>query len=245
MYYTEMMGDSDSIRATPVTRSLRRDFLIAGALTALGFITARVNVTIPGSQAIFDLRWVFGYVAFAFVGRWWLALIVAIGVSFGPASHVGLLVALIGNMLYALPELLLLRTIHHRLFAHVRSVTLYAVGWGVAVIVGYQLFTTPVVWGVLAYLENRPILPGVASGWVEQLLVAVISALMLVVLRDQSHKRISAERGFLSGESTGATIIRSLAEHQLQGNVEFVTGDDGRCCVLRFQPEIYQKRVGS
>lgn len=83
MYYTEMMGDSDSIRATPVTRSLRRDVLIAGALTALGFITARVNVTIPGSQAIFDLRWVFGYVAFAFVGRWWLALIVAIGVSVG------------------------------------------------------------------------------------------------------------------------------------------------------------------
>lgn len=104
---------------------------------------------------------------------------------------------------------------------------------------------------MLAYLENRPILPGVASGWVEQpylveqLLVAVISALMLVVLRDQSHKRISAERGFLSGKSTGATIIRSLAEHQLQGSVEFVTDDDGRCCVLRFQPEIYQKRVGS
>ncbi len=176
-------------------------------LAVLGAIASYFSVEIPYTKALIEGRWIFGYIGFVHLQHWWAALLLAGFLSITRPYQLPLLTVLIGNMLYALPTLIVMRTLYKRWLSRMHSLVGYGVAWLLLILLCAQLFTTPAVWGVLAYLNGAPVWPGILEGWrtqpylVESLLVGIITALALTVLRSIAALRKSEERFRLAMET--------------------------------------------
>jgi len=166
-----------------------RDWRLFLTLALAGVVAALNHVHIPHTEVLIDGRWAFGFIGFALLRQGWAALALAALLSYPyGAPEIPLWIGFAGNMLYAVPSLLTIRPLAGFMLRRWREGWLYGLGWMVLVLVCYQAFITPVVWGVLALLENRPVTVGVVEGWrtqpflVESILVALFSAAAMVAV---------------------------------------------------------------
>ena len=163
-------------------------------LAVFGLLAVFYHVHIPHTDALIDGRWAFGFMGFALLQRWWAALLLGAFLSLPLGSDVPFWVGFFGNLLYAVPALLVIRPLHGYLLRRWGPGWFYALGWLILVLFCYQAFTTPAVWGVLALLEDAPVWPKILEGWriqpflVESVLVALFSATAMVAFL--AHQRL-------------------------------------------------------
>lgn len=204
--------------------SLRRDvgwFLFLGAF---GAAASHFNVNIPHTEVFIEGRWIFGYMGFLVIRRLWVVLLLAAVLSASLVALVPFSVAVTGNLLYALPFGLMLRWVHDR-FLFSRHPTIYGAVLFLAVLIGYELFTTPITWAVLGIIrDQRPLLDFVVEGirtqpyLEESILVGLILALGMTSLRIHWN--------LLEREEHLGTVLRSI------GDAVIVTDVDGRVEML-------------
>lgn len=237
-----VMQHADNHRVARPPIWVRGDLPVFLVLGALGVSASYLAVNIPHTEVFIEARWAFGFMAFALLRRWWAAVLMGCLLSITGSHKAPLLTCLLGNMLYAIPALVLIRLVHPRLLAlpptlpiklrrlhleiPVNGPVAYGVGWFLLVMVCYQAFTTPAVWGVVALINDRPVVAGMLAAWQEQpflfeaLVVAAFSALALSLLR--SHREVREGREEL------ATMLRSIGDA--------VIATDTAGCVIRMNP---------
>lgn len=176
-------------------RALRYALLIG-----LGTVASYLNVRIPGTPLVIDGRWVFGLLGFALTRRWWHAFVVAFVLSFPVTSAVPFHVGLIGNLMYAIPTLVVVRLVCRTLLHPLKSDVVYGLGWFALVVFVYEAFATPATYGFIAFLSGGSFVDGMATGWTtqpyaaEMLLVGLFTGLgaasirMYVALRERTDE---------------------------------------------------------
>jgi PAS domain S-box-containing protein len=193
-----------------------------GLLAGLGAAASYLSVTIPNTNTLIEGRWIFGYVGFAILHNGWAALLLACFLSITRPYNLPLTTVFIGNMLYALPILLIIRTLHSRVLDRLRRPVAYGAAWFAMIMICYQLFTTPVVWGILAFLDGAPVGAGMVEGWriqpyfVESLLVAVVSASLMMVVRSQQSLRDSRQELATTLYSIGDGVITTDTQGRIR-----------------------------
>lgn len=183
----------------------------------LGTLATYFSVNIPYTKVLIEGRWIFCYMGFALISRWWLALLLACLLSIVRLFGLPLTTVFIGNMMYAFPVFLIIRTMRKYVFDRLRTLVWYGVVWFLMILICYQLFHTPAVWAILAFIEDDPIGPAILSGWreqpffVESLLVGVISALGMVTVRSTIALRASRQELITTLYSIGDGVIATDA----------------------------------
>ncbi len=202
--------------------SWRDDLVLLAVLSVLGALAAQLNVPIPHTPTYIEGRWAFGYMGFALLGRWWLALILALVLSTAtPDPRAPMWVVVGGNLLYSLPCLVVIRLTYRRLLAR-RSLLVCGLGWVAVVMVCYQAFNTPLVGGVIAWLRRESFWSGMRSAWVaqdyllESFLVSIVSALGVLVYRSHLHLLGSRRELAITLDSIGDGVIATDAEGRVQ-----------------------------
>ena len=203
---------------------MRQDISLALFLGLFGVAAAYLSVNIPHTEVFVEGRAIFWLTSFVLIRRIPLVLAVAVALSLAGFHKVPLYVAFFGNLFYALPFGFTLRFLHGRWFSRIDDHFLYCVTWFLAVLVGYQLFCTPIVWGVLGILRDSLSFDFVAQSWViqpyffESVAVGLISALGMTIFRIHTMLREREERL--------ATILRSIGDAVIStdtgGRVEFM-----------------------
>lgn len=221
---------------------MQGDLPLFVTLGALGVAASFISVNIPNTEVYLEGRWAFGFMAFALLRRWWAAVLVACLLSVAGFHKMPLATCLLGNLLYALPALVLIRLVHPRLLTLPPTATIrvgrrwlevpigqgaaYGAGWFLLVMFCYEAFSTPSIWALLAFLNDRSAWAGALTAWQEQPLifesvaVAGFSALALSLLRAYGEVR--------EGRRELATMLRSI------GDAVIATDTSGR--VTRMNP---------
>jgi len=187
-------------------------------LAVLGIIAARLNVQIPHTQVFIDGRWVFGYMGFVLLRRWPLAILPACILSLATFKDLSPWFALTANLSYAIPSFLLIRAAHDRVLSRLSSLVWYGLGWMLLVLLSYQLFITPMVWGFSSVLRHEPFWGGVLRGWLtqpfllESVLVAMVSGSVLVALRSHAEMSRSHEQLATTLDSIGDAVVSTDAD---------------------------------
>ncbi|WP_299444051.1 ATP-binding protein [uncultured Rhodospira sp.] len=176
----------------------RSDLTLFLILATLGVAASFVSVNIPHTEVFLDGRHAFGFLGFAVLRRWWLALALGLTLSLAGYHVVPLEVALAGNLAYQLPALALIRVVHRRVLDRLGSLVVFGIGWLLLVLTCYQLFVTPLIHAVMALLRDAPLWPLVLEGWrtqpflIESILVGIVSTAGVTVLRsyrDLAHRQ--------------------------------------------------------
>ncbi len=197
------------LQPSPLTHELA----VMGVLAILGIIAARLNVRIPHTQVFIEGRWIFGFIGFALLRRWPLAIVLACVLSLATVRDLPLWFVLLGNLSYVIPSLLVIRTIHDRLLSRLGSLLWYGVGWLALILLCYQAFITPIVWGFVLVLREESFLQGAVQGWqsqpylLESVLVALVSGSAMVALRSHAEMRRSREQLATTLDSIGDAVI--------------------------------------
>ncbi len=235
-------GHIDRHDGAVTPRPMRGDLPVFVMLGGLGAAASYLSVNIPHTDAFIEGRWAFGFMAFALLRRWWAAVLMACLLSVVGFHRIPLLTSFFGNMLYAVPALVLIRLVYPRLLAIPPTVTFslfgrrlelpvnrlaaYGIGWFLLVMVCYEAFNTPILWALFAFLDGHPVVTGIAAGWreqpllVEALAVASFSALAVSLLRSHGQVR--------EGRQELATMLRSIGDA--------VIATDTACYVIRMNP---------
>jgi len=196
-----------------LSESLRDDLLLFTLLGVLGVAASYLSVNIPHTEVHIEGRWAFGFMGFALLRRFWLSLLLAALLSASGPHQVPMSLVLPGNMLYAVPALATIRAVHRHILSRFRSLWLYGAGWFALVVMGYQLFNTPITWALMGLLQDRPVWSAVLTGWriqpyfVELLLVGVVSAAAMVALRCYENQRQSQHELAITLDSIGDGVI--------------------------------------
>lgn len=191
-------------------------------LAAAGAAASHINIKIPYTGVFIEGRWIFGYMGFALLRRWWMAFLLACVLSVALIYQFSMTTIFIGNMLYAFPIFLVIRFVHPRMLARVRHVVWYGAAWLLLILLCYQVFTTPVNWGVLAFLYGDPIGLTILQGWREQpflfesLLVGLISALGMMVIRVNAELRANQRELATTLYSIGDGVIATDQSGQVR-----------------------------
>jgi PAS domain S-box-containing protein len=192
------------------------------SLAILGAAASYLSVNIPHTEVFIEGRWTFGFVGFALLHHWWTALLLACVLSLTRIYELSPLTILVGNMLYAFPAFLVIRTAHKRLLDRLRSPVWYGLAWLLMILLCYQLFNTPAPWGFLAFLRDDPIWPAMLEGWreqpflVESFLVGIISALIMTVVRSNQALRASQRELETTLYSIGDGVIATDVDGQIR-----------------------------
>jgi PAS domain S-box-containing protein len=179
----------ESHRSVQYTWLLKKDLFLLVVCGILGSAAAYLSINIPHTELFLEVRWLFGFMGFVLIRRLPLALVLPVLLSLAGFHQVPLYVALLGNLLYSLPFCFLLRFLYKRLLITLDSTLLVAVLWFTAVMAGYQLFTSPLIWFVIGILNGSLSLPfvlevyGIQPYLEESLAVALISAMGLSISR--------------------------------------------------------------
>jgi PAS domain S-box-containing protein len=187
----------------------------------LGTAASYVSVNIPYTDIYIEGRWVFGTMGFALLKHWWAALLLACALSFTYYTQISAWTAFFGNMMYALPSLVLIRVIHTRVLDRLRDPVWYGLAWLLMLLLGYQLFT-PVVWVFSAFLEGDALWPALIGSWraqpflVESLLVGIISALAMTLVRSNAALRMSRRELSTTLYSIGDGVIATDADGRIR-----------------------------
>jgi PAS domain S-box-containing protein len=159
------------------------------AICLFGVAASYFSVNIPGTDLVFDMRWVFGVIGFAVAPTWLHATVLAVALSAAGFHRVAFLVAFGANLLFAIPLMPAVRLSYRALAARVHSDIGFFLVWTAMVIVTFQVIVTPLFWLVIAIVQSTPILSTIAQRLGDQLLIVqslfigVISALTLLVYR--------------------------------------------------------------
>lgn len=216
-----------------VSWETRRELLIFFVLGSLGAAASYLNVRIPHTDLFIEVRWAFGFMAFALLRHIWSCIILASILSVMTPAGLPLTICLMGNMLYVLPSMAVIRAFQKYILNRTENIVLYGVGWFFLLFACYQIFITPVIWAVLAMLDNKPVWPFVFSGLtkqpylVESLLSGIIVASGMVVFRSLTHLRHSRHEleimldaindGVIATDSRGRVIRMNPAATKLTG----------------------------
>ena len=180
--------------------TFRNECVLFIVLGALGTTASYISINIPNTDAFVEGRWIFGFMGFALFKRSGSALVLACLLSVTGFHKLPLHISFLGNMLYAIPALFTIRWVHFRFLSQIRHMALYTAAWFFLVMVCYQAFNTPGVWGFLALLKGLPVLSTVLEGWkdqpflIESLIVSVVSASgMLAVLGQKAVYQSNVE----------------------------------------------------
>jgi PAS domain S-box-containing protein len=188
----------------------------------LGTAASYFSVNIPHTEVFIEGRSIFGFMGFALLNRWWTALLLACLLSITGFHKLPLGIVFIGNMMYMLPILVVIRTVYKHFLNRLRSLTWYGAAWLLMILLCYQIFTTPAIWGFMAFLQDAPIWPGVLDGWrqqpflVESLLVGVISAMAMMVIRSNAALRASWQELTITLYSIGDGVIATDADGRVR-----------------------------
>jgi PAS domain-containing protein len=194
------------------------ELLLFGVLAGLGAVASYFSVNIPYTEVYIEGRWAFGFMGFALLRRWWAALLLACLLSVTGFHQVPVTVYLPANLLYVIPCLITIRLVHARFLSRFRHLALYGIGWLLLVLACYQLFSTPLIWAVLATLRDKPIWPAVLAGWqeqpflVESVLVGIVSALGMTVVRSYQALHQSRQELATTFDSIGDGVIVTDAQ---------------------------------
>lgn len=200
------------------------------AFAVLGIIAALNHVHIPHTEVLIDGRWAFGFLGFALLRHWWAALALGALLSYPFGSAISFWVGFGGNMLYAVPSLLLIRPLSNRMQNRWGPHWLLWLGWSALVLGCYQAFITPAVWAVVALMEHRPVWLHILNGWqtqpflMESILVALFSATAMVAL--VALKQLRTEQRRLAHINRVLLGIRNV-------NQLIVTEDDPQKLITR------------
>ncbi len=200
---------------------LVHELVTMAILVALGIVAARLNVRIPHTEVFIDGRWVFGYMGFVLLRRRPLAILPACILSLATFKDLPVWFVLTANLSYAIPSFLLIRVAHDRLLSRLNLLVWYGLGWMLLVLLSYQLFITPVVWGFHWILQQEPFLEGALRGWqtqpylLESVLVAVVSASVMVALRSNAEMRRSREQLATTLDSIGDAVVSTDADGRI------------------------------
>lgn len=171
------------------TDSIQREFIRFILLAMLGTAASYLSVNIPYTEVFIEGRWIFGFMGIVLLRRWWLTLLLICLLSIVGFHKLPLETVFVGNMLYAFPIMLVIRFVHTRFLSRIRSMLMYGVAWLLLILACYQVFSTPAIWGFMAFLRNNSIWQGILEGWreqpffIESLLVGIISAALMVTIR--------------------------------------------------------------
>ena len=209
------MGDNDRYR----------EWKLFAVLAVAGVAAALFHVHIPHTDVLIDGRWGFGFIGFLLVRRWWAALALAALLSYPYGSpDIPLWVGFCGNMLYAVPSLLTIRPLAAWMLRRWGAGWQFGLGWLLLVLFCYQLFITPVVWGVVALLDERPAVAGILDGWrtqpflIESVLVALFSAATLVAtlavgrLKTERRRLEDLAKSLSTGEQTTRALLNATGD---------------------------------
>jgi PAS domain S-box-containing protein len=223
-------------------------------LAGLGAAAAFLSISVPHTEVYLEGRLIFGYIGFALLRRWWLAALLACALALSGFHQVSLLTAFLGNMLYIVPSLVLIRIGYPRLRRRAQSPVVFAAAWFMMSLLLYQLFNTPVVWGVLAVLRDEAILPFVVSGWREQpfffesVFVGLLSALAMTVVRSENILRESRRELATTLNSIADGVISTDVDGRVVGMnpaAEALTGWSEQAARDRPLKEVLQLRSGA
>ncbi len=193
-----------------------------GLVAGLGAAASYLSVNIPYTEVFIDGRWIFGFIGIALLRQWWASLLLVCVLCLTGFHKLPLSTVFIGNMLYALPNFFVIRTLHSRVLDRLRHPVAYGAAWFAMIMICYQLLTTPAIWGFMAFLEGNPIWAGMVEGWhtqpyvVESLLVAVVSASLMMIVRSQQSLRESRQELATTLYSIGDGVITTGTEGRIR-----------------------------
>lgn len=131
--------------------SLARDINLLTILSSLAVIAGQISIEIPHVGAMIEGAAAFGYLGFILIRRHYLALILAVVVSFPRGGTIHPLDAVLGNMLYFIPEMLFFRLLGHTLVQKIKSPYLSGFAWSLITLAAYQVISIPVIWLFMSY----------------------------------------------------------------------------------------------
>ncbi len=178
---------------------LARDLQLFAAFAVLGTAVSYINVQIPHTDAYIIGRWIFGFLGVALLGNPWLALLLTAILCVSGPHTIDMRIVVLGNLMFAVPSVLVVRKLHRDYWSHLANPFTFGLAWILMILVCYQLFTTPVVWGILHYIDGGNVLQGILEGWriqpyfLESVMVALISALAMTILQVHQHLRWSRQ----------------------------------------------------
>ena len=177
------------MEGTPKAAGPRRESLLFLTLLLLGVLFSYLSVAIPGTEAHIDVRLLFAFLGFALLRSWTAPLLLALGVAAAGPHQIPLLTATLYNLFYLVPIFVVVRLVYRRLLGRIPTFSGYGFAWAGLILLCYQLFLTPIIWGLIGYLRGVPILPMVVEGWVtqpylvESAIVAALASLSFVLYR--------------------------------------------------------------
>ncbi|MEE4358499.1 MAG: PAS domain S-box protein [Desulfococcaceae bacterium] len=210
------------------------DFCFFILFSALGTAVIFINVKIPHTEVLIDGRWAVGFVGFVFL-RWNRAFLLAACLSVPHGTDISFFTGFFGNMMYAVPCLLTIRTVHSRYLLKSGPILLYAAGWFFLVLLCYQLFITPAVWFVLAVMQGLPVWQHINTGWhtqpffAESLLVASISASVMSAIQSYIQLVNSRKELEITLHSIGDGVISTDTDgciNRINKTAEILIGRD-------------------
>lgn len=216
------MGNENRSLGTTSTRSWRTEFAWMMALAAMGVAASYLSINIPYTPVYIEGRWIFGYIGFAILSHRWMALLLAAILSVAGPHKISLGFALIGNMLYALPTMVTIRSIHKWILNRLHAPVWYGLAWLLLILGCYQAFTTPAVWGFMAFLGDDSIGAGMLEGWrmqpflLESVAVGIVSALAMISIRSHSALRESQQELCITLYSIGDGVISTDAAGRIR-----------------------------
>ncbi|MBN1415673.1 MAG: PAS domain S-box protein [Bacteroidales bacterium] len=167
-------------------------------LAVLGTIAYFLRVNIPHTEAFIEGRWAFGFMGFALLRRWRNAFLLAGLLSISYMCKINFFAAFLGNMLYALPALVMIRLVDKHFLSRLERHWMYLLAWVLLILICYQIFNTPIVWAYIAFLKDAGIWSALIDGWheqpffIESLLAGIISASGMLAIR--MHRELSQNR---------------------------------------------------
>ncbi|MBD3324535.1 hypothetical protein GF339_08115, partial [candidate division KSB3 bacterium] len=104
--------------------------LLKFTLLAIGGTAASyLTINIPHTDAFIEGRWIFGYMGFVLLSHWWMALLLACILSVTLIHQFSIATIFFGNMLYAFPIFVVLRSVHTRFLDRLRNPVWYGAAW--------------------------------------------------------------------------------------------------------------------
>lgn len=194
-------------------QSLKQDILLTVLFAALAAMLAQFKINVPHTKVFLDVQWIFVFIAVAAIRRFWLTLVVIIAACGSGPHEVSFAVAFFGNLSYALPGAVLVRLCYDFILRRINNLLVFILGWVLLILAVYELFHTPMVWAIIAVLEERAILPAIWDGWMTQpfieeaFLVGLISAMAMAVIRVYQDLCHSQRRLAMTLDAMGEGMI--------------------------------------
>ncbi len=189
-------------------------------LALAGLLSIFLNIKIPHTEVLIEGRWTFGFIGFALLKHKRYAVLLAAVLSLPLMSEIDFFIGFFGNLSYAFPCLILIRTVFHKFLKKLSPDWKFGLLWFIMILFCYQIFITPFIWIILAMMTEQPLLEQVLIAWktqpyfVESLIVGSVSASVLVAvlshqkMKEKQKKLVHLNRILLSIRNVNQLIVQ-------------------------------------